>query len=82
MNLEGGPAVRSELLRVDEAALYLACSTSTLKRLVRSGCIPKTQISSRLVRYRLADLNAYVDHATDPVEGVPWPARTWVRVRR
>ena len=82
MNLQERQGLPSGLLRADEAANYLACSTSTLKRLVRSGCIPKTLISRRVVRFRVSDLDAYVDRAGDPVQDAPWPARTSARVGR
>lgn len=74
MNPEERREPPSGLLRADDAARYLACSASTLKRLVQSGCIPKTRISRRVVRFRVVDLDAYVARASScGIERVPWP---------
>lgn len=43
-----------------EAANYLGISTDTLDRLRASGAIVAAQVSARLVKYRAADLDAYI----------------------
>lgn len=77
MNRGDHGADRPDLLTADEAARYLACSASTFKRLVRAGRIPQARISVRVIRFRLADLEDYVQRAAAwPSESVSWPART------
>lgn len=76
----GGPAeawgvASPGLLRLGEAARYMACSPSTLKRLVKSGALPKARISAGVVRFRLADLDAYIARSAAPSRAVSWPAR-------
>ncbi len=74
---------RSGLLRAEDAARYLTCSESTFKRLVRSGCIPKTRISAGVVRFRVADLDAHLERATRvELEFTPWPQPSRRRTSR
>jgi excisionase family DNA binding protein len=74
---------RSGLLRYEDAARYLTCSESTFKRLVRSGCIPKSRISAGVVRFRVADLDAHVERGTRlALEFTPWPQSSRRRTSR
>jgi len=74
---------QSGLLRTEDAARYLTCSESTFKRLVRSGCIPKTRISAGVVRFRVADLDAHLERATRvELEFTPWPQPSRRRTSR
>ena len=74
---------RSGLLRAEDAARYLTCSQSTFKRLVRSGCIPKTRISAGVVRFRVTDLDAHLERGTRvALEFTPWPEHLRRRTSR
>lgn len=44
-----------------EAAAYLGISVDTLDRLRAAGRLLALQVSARLVRYRQADLDAYLE---------------------
>lgn len=44
-----------------EAAEYLGVSVDTLDRLRAAGRLTACQVSARLVKYRQADLDAYLD---------------------
>ena len=52
-----------KLLTTRQACAFLAVSQSTLLRLVQSGELNRVQIR-RSNRYRLADLNEYVERCT------------------
>ncbi len=46
------------LVSREQAAKFLACSIETVKRLQRSGKLQPVALAERLVRYRLADVEA------------------------
>jgi excisionase family DNA binding protein len=52
------------LLNNTEAAEYLGISPHSLRRYVALKLIPFTKIGKRLVRFRLADLQAYLTRQT------------------
>jgi excisionase family DNA binding protein len=55
------PAVAvSDLLTVKEAAKYLRVSISSLRNYFRAGRIPFLRLLNRSVRFRRADLDAYL----------------------
>lgn len=45
---------------VDEAADYLGMSRGTLRTLMQGGRIPYHRLSDRVIKFRLADLDAYL----------------------
>jgi len=54
--------MKSGLLNTTEAALYLGVSKAFLERDRWAGArIPFIKVGSRAVRYRLSDLDAYLD---------------------
>jgi excisionase family DNA binding protein len=52
------------ILDREGAAAYLGISTDTLDRLRAAGVIPWFRVSGRLVRFRVSDLEAYIDRQT------------------
>lgn len=52
------------LLNNTEAANFLGVSPHSLRRFVALGLIPFTKIGKRLVRFRLEDLEAYLNRQT------------------
>ena len=56
----GLPANQRGLLSADDAADYLSIGPRTFAKLAADGTIPRRRIGT-LVRYKLADLDAYID---------------------
>jgi excisionase family DNA binding protein len=57
------------LLTTSDAAEYLQIHPKTLKRWVRAGRIPASTPGGRFYRFRLEDLDAFVDSsAHEPLE--------------
>jgi excisionase family DNA binding protein len=54
------PANQRGLLSAEDAADYLSISARSFGKLAADGTIPRRRIGS-LVRYKLADLDAYID---------------------
>jgi excisionase family DNA binding protein len=52
------------LLNIAQAAEILGISPHSLRRYVAMRLIPYTRIGKRLVRFRLADLETYVNRQT------------------
>lgn len=57
----GRPSWMKEVLSRTAAAEYLDVSTDTLDRLRIAGRIPACPVSARLVKYRRADLDLYLE---------------------
>ena len=55
------------LLNNTQAAEILGISPHSLRRYVALRLIPFTRVGKRLVRFQLADLEAYVNRQTVPV---------------
>ena len=53
--------VRPSILTKREAAEYLRCTTRYLERMSRTGRLRMCKPSGRLVRFRLADLDAFLE---------------------
>ncbi len=58
------------LLTIDEAAARLAIHPKTLRKLVAEGKVPLARVRSRCHRFRVEDLDAYVETVTARVEPV------------
>lgn len=54
---------RAQLLRIDEAAAYLATGRRTIYRLIERGALPAV-VQAGAKRIRLVDLVAYVESLT------------------
>lgn len=48
------------LLTIDEAAAYLQVSVPTLRRMYKNGGLQHVKFSGTLVRFRKADIDAFV----------------------
>lgn len=48
-------------LTVAEVADFLHCSRTTVYRLVRSGRLRFVRVGSRMIRFRIEDVQAYLD---------------------
>jgi excisionase family DNA binding protein len=57
----GSEAPLASLLATPEAARYLSISERSLRRLRDRGDLPAIRVGARGVRYRIADLDAYID---------------------
>lgn len=66
--ISNGESFVSDLLTAAEAARFLRVSESTFVRLVRSGQIPSYRIGKRIVRYRSADLVAFLERRNGGME--------------
>ena len=55
------------LLTAQEVARRLSIGVRTLYRLVQSGALPRPlRFNRKLVRWRTADIDRYLEHYTDP----------------
>lgn len=66
-----GTAVRTPTLDAASAATYLAISESTLKRLCREGKGPKHARISRVLAFRKADLDIWLEKQFDEPAAKP-----------
>lgn len=58
-----------QLLRPDEVAELLACSTRQVRYLAADGALPKVVLGHRTLRYRLGDVEALIARCLDtPVD--------------
>jgi predicted DNA-binding transcriptional regulator AlpA len=58
------PPSRAQLLRPDEVADLLRCSTRQVRYLAAEGAFPKVVLGHRTLRYRLADIEALIAERT------------------
>lgn len=56
----------NELVNVQEAAEYLGLAVGTVYHMISEGRLPVTRLSKRCVRFRLRDLNEWLDKKTAP----------------
>lgn len=68
------------VLSRQEAAAYLDMSTQTLDRLRANGTITASQVSLRLVKYRLADLDEYLQQCRTTASSKSPPLQTGISV--
>ena len=54
------------LLRVDEVADILGVDPRTVKRLATDGELPRVVLGRRSTRYRLADVESFIESRTQP----------------
>ena len=67
--------MQTQLLTTKEAASYLCVSTAFLERDRWAGArIPYIKVGSRTVRYRLSDLDSYLDSQVRLSTSQPGPA--------
>lgn len=59
---------RKELLQVDEVAAKCGISKSSVWRLVREGKFPQRHKIGRMARWRLSDLEAWLNNPTEWAE--------------
>jgi len=65
-NIANGRAAEMQLLRSAEAAALLEVEQNTLKKFVHQRRIPVVRISRRCLRFRLRDLEAFIEKYTVP----------------
>ena len=58
---KGGAVVSITLLSTEELAVHLGVSKDSIRRLVRSGELPCIRLGERMIRFREADVAAYLD---------------------
>lgn len=52
------------LVSADAVAAYLSIDTATVYRLARSATLPAIQVAPRVLRFRPADVRAYLERRT------------------
>ena len=58
-----------KLIRADELAAMLSCSTTTIWRMEKRGDLPpKIRISANIVGWRLSDIEAWLDQKLESSE--------------
>ncbi len=63
------PPAPAELLTTDDLAALLQIDERTLRRLVREGAVPPPiRIAGRILRWRRADLDRWLDAGGNPVK--------------
>lgn len=55
-----------KLLNVQEAADYLGLATGTVYHMISEGRLPVIRLSKRCVRFRLEDIEAWLDKRAAP----------------
>jgi predicted DNA-binding transcriptional regulator AlpA len=61
-------APASAMLDLDGVARYLSLNTRTVRRMIRLGQIPEgARIGSKVLRWRLADLDRWLDSGAPPL---------------
>ena len=60
------PAVSSRLLNVEDAADYLGLAIGTVYHMISEGRLPVIRMNKRCVRFRLRDLDDWLDKKTAP----------------
>ena len=60
------PTSAAKLLNVQEAAEYLGLVTGTVYHMISEERIPVTRLSKRCVRFRLDDLDKWLEERTAP----------------
>ena len=59
-------AIQPALMTRQEVALYLAVSSSLIKKLTLDGSLPAARVGGRICRYRKSDVDAYVNGLMTP----------------
>jgi excisionase family DNA binding protein len=59
--LTASDQIRSPFLRVEDACAYLQCTRRYLERMVRDGRLRALKPTGKLVRFRQADLDAFLE---------------------
>lgn len=67
------PDADTTMLTIDEVHGRLKISVSTIRRLVRAGKLPAYLVGGQL-RFKPAEVTAYVDRQRVEVEGLPPPS--------
>jgi len=62
---------RHKLLRYAEAAKFLGLAEATCRRYVSLGLLPHIKLGRKLVAFREADLNAWLDQHVVPAKDCP-----------
>jgi len=57
-----GAVAVPELMTKPEAASYLNVTEATIKKWTRKHAFPATYITPQVVRYRRADIDAWIEH--------------------
>ena len=57
----------NDIMRIEEAADFLATSKGTLYHWVSQGRVPVIKISKRCIRFRRSDLEKWLDTMTAPL---------------
>jgi len=61
ITLTASDQIRSPLLTVEDACAYLQCTRRYLERMVKGGRLRALKPSGKLVRFRQADLDAFLE---------------------
>lgn len=59
--VSGSAAIVSPLLNTAQAAQYIGCTSRYLQRMVRSGRLRALKPTGKLVRFRLRDLDVFLE---------------------